>query len=184
MLAAEQIYVQLREKRGSTYDRLTLADQLLKDVEWVALPTGGGGDLSSAYDRLEEDCFGDLVGDLGLASILEVLHYFPRRKDWEAHKYNFRRMWAEMRSAQRPLKTKPTPPISKAGKEYTPPHQFIDLSPGKARTEYGRVFHRAETLEEKCKRLEEENLKLREENKELRAVVDRAKRIFGPGIAS
>lgn len=189
MIAGELIYanlVDLRNKAGQTIlDRLKLADQLLKDKEWVELPTGGGGSLGLAYDRLEDDCFADLCGAVGLANLLELLHEFPREQTWVKNKFNLGKMWAELSAKRKPTKSTngKVHTSAPARKEYIHPAEFTQLTPGKARTEYGRVYVQVESLAMKCQRLEEENAQLRKENAELRGKVDRAERIFGKGVA-
>lgn len=90
--------VDLRNKAGkSVYHRLTLAQRLLTDKDWVRAPEHGGGDESRALDRLEEECFGDLCGALSLPQLLEVLHHVPDEGDWKRNKYNLKRMHEEMK---------------------------------------------------------------------------------------
>lgn len=91
----------LRDRAGALlFERLTLADKLLSDHEWVADASGGGGDEGRAIDRLEDLCFADICGALSLPEMLEVLRHVPQESVWKQNRYNLRKMHAEMKARQ------------------------------------------------------------------------------------
>lgn len=102
----------LRDQAGAThYVRVKMAQQLLKDRAWVRASDGGGGDEDIAIGRLEEMCFADLCGVVGLPALLDLLEHYPEQVDWFRHKFNLRKMWAEIKAkqpARKKTQAKPT----------------------------------------------------------------------------
>lgn len=111
----------LRNAAGSNlYERLKLADRLLADREWVSAPDCGGGDIGTAVDRLEADCFGDVVGILNLPQLGEILHHFPEEKDWKRLKYNVIKLYDATRAARQPARAPSRPSSPTSAGERTP----------------------------------------------------------------
>lgn len=108
--------VNLRNQAGQNiYQRLKIADQLLSNKDWVEDETQGGGDISKACDRLEQDCFADLCGVLSLPQMLEIYKHYKSEKTWRDNKYNLRKMYWAMKEVQKPSKQnkqEPTNPPS------------------------------------------------------------------------
>ena len=183
-MSGSQIFVQLLQLRNESgkkhYQRIKLAAQLLQDKEWVESPTGGGGDENKAIDRLELDCFGDIVGTIGLPEMLDVFTHIPNEKDWEKNKYNLKKMWADWKSKQ-PGKAskKPTPsngqqvnaPIPMAG-------EFFNLSTANQHREYQKITRLMESDTKKITRLEAENAALKVENKQLKEENTKLNKVF------
>lgn len=143
--------INLRNAAGQNiYQRLTLADAILSDRDWVTAPDGGGGDESRAIDRLEEHCFADVCGALSLPEMLEILHHVPDVRTWEKNRYNLRKMHAEYKERTRPRKT----PAPEAAPSTRP------------------------APEEQVKALRKENADLKHENAELRREVRKLRRLL------
>jgi hypothetical protein len=162
----------LRDRAGNIhYFRIKLADQCLMDKGWVESVEGGGGDENKAIDRLERECFGDLVGVVSLPQMLEVLHHFPQEVQWKKHKFNLGKMWQEYQSSKKAeRRTKPKgeyhPP-----KEFVEPLAFVEMTNGEKKHEYQRVFRALETKDEKIAQLERENAELRAELARIKAAI-------------
>ena len=94
---ASQTYtrlISLRDQGGQNIlERIQLAMKLLGDKSWVEDISGGGGDESSAMDRIKEAAFGDCA--LTLVQLMDLVREVPDAKTWRANKYNLRAMYAE-----------------------------------------------------------------------------------------
>lgn len=157
-MTSNDIYIKLLDMRNThgaaLYQRLTLAKTLLADREWVEDVTKGGGDVSTAIDRLEDECFGD--SGMGLPSMLEVLHAVPQAATWKVNKYNIRRMYAEMKVRQEsttPRTQRETPTVVVDRKEQ-------------------RLIYLQEQVEELTTQLRT----LKEENRRLKSALQKIKR--------
>lgn len=81
----------LSNKAGENYyERIEIADTLLKDKEWVKLHYSG--DAFRAADHLQECYFHDLCGLLTIWDLMHIYRKFPKKDDWVKHKYNLRKM--------------------------------------------------------------------------------------------
>ena len=97
------------------YERIKLADSLLKNRAWVESKEHGGGDLSRALDRVEARCFGDLCGTgFPITRLLDVYHHVPDVNVWKRHHFNLAKVWAEWSASQKPSQPK---------KAHAPPSQ-------------------------------------------------------------
>ena len=160
--------IDMRDQAGQRhYERIALADKLLKDVDWVESPTGGGGDEDKAINRLESECFADLCGVVGLVQLLDLYHHYPNVSDWKRHRFDLKRMWAEWRAKHRPEPRKAPRPAA-APRPAVTPAQFEQLSPARQKSEYEKVIRHSESDAQKIARLEAENAALREENARLK----------------
>jgi hypothetical protein len=182
-MTAQETFTELRTLRDSAgefhYKRIALADRLLKDRDWVTSPSGGGGDESKALDRLEQDCFGDLCGAIGLPNLLEIYHHVPDVKDWRKHKFDLKKIWAEWKARQTPERRPvPVSPASRQPRPLTTPAQYEELTPVQARREYERAFKVAESDKRRADRLEEENKVLKAENARLKEAIRQFKNGF------
>ncbi len=105
MLTPKGIFAELVKLRnevgGNLYIRLSLVQTLLDSHGWM--PVLGVTSLASAITALEEECFGDICGAMGLPEMLEVLKEVPDEKEWRAAKYNLRKLHQQM-LAKRPKK--------------------------------------------------------------------------------
>ena len=172
MSNATRLYARLmslRDKAGEThFERIGLAAQLLTDREWVGDPQGGGGDEGKALDRLEQECFGDICGLISLPRLLEVYQAVPDVEDWRRAKFNLAKIWAAYQAARRPTaRAGSRGPREPAG--YVRPDEFSELTPGRQRQEYERVYKAEERSEARIERLEARVATLEAENAELKA---------------
>lgn len=177
--------LQLRDHAGAShYQRVQVANRLLKNKEWVEALDGGGGNVDKALTRLEQEAFPDLCGSVGLCQLLDLLHNFPDVEVWKKNKFDFRKMWADWKAKQKPTpaKANPRPAAQAATKSYTPPFQLEDLTPAKQKEEYRRVYAKVESDAERIARLEAENARLKAENatlkEELRAIKEQARKLI------
>lgn len=157
--------VNLRDKAGH-YKRIKLASELIADKTWVEDPSGGGGDVNIALDRIEEGAFADLCGAVTISQLLEVYHHIPDEQVWKRHGYNFRKMWAEWNSSRKPA---PKPASNGTTRQHTaqqtavPPEQFNLLEEKEMKQQYKRAARTVETLEAKVETAEEKIARLEEE---------------------
>lgn len=96
MTAAEMIakLKTLAAKAGeSLWERANLAKKLLDDRDWIAREMNK--DEGKAREFLNAECFGDLVGAMGLDQLLEILSAFPNKEQWQESKFNLRLLWAK-----------------------------------------------------------------------------------------
>jgi hypothetical protein len=174
--------ISLRDQAGEKhFQRITLAQKLLRNKSWVEDPSGGGGDENKALDLLETECFGDLVGLISLVNLLDLLHHFPTVHQWQKYKFNTSRMWAEFSSRQKSEKRK-VERVTHSPADIPTPAEWDQFTVIQQKRTYERVLRRVETDENKITRLEEENKQLREENQELRSnlreIKDRARKLI------
>lgn len=174
-----QMYVRLVQMCNSVgedhYERIALADKLLKDRAWVESPDGGGGDENRAIDRLERNCFADIVGVVGLPQLLDLFHNVQDRETWKRAKWNMRQLWSDWNAKQKPKPSKKGPHVQRV-RDFTPPMEFGQLTPSAAKNEYARAVKAIESDAEKIARLEAENQSLRDENTRLKGEISRLKR--------
>ncbi len=182
--------IAMRDQAGyKHYDRIALADKLLGVREWVEAADGGGGDLSTAYDRLERDAFGDLCGMMSMGQLLEVLKNVPNVEDWRKHKFDLKKIWGEWKAKQEAKKAKPQTnghqPRERT--EYTTPLEFVHLTSARQTKEYERVYKAEESLADKLAKALDENERLKAEVVQLRTELkefrDLGKRFFAARTA-
>lgn len=187
-MTGTEIYTELRSLLNAAgdkhYQRIKLADQLLKDKAWVRSPEWGGGDEDKAIDLLERTCFADLCGLITLPQLLDILHHIPDIREWQRCRFNLRQMWADWRAKQKPTPAPRAERVRKLPVELTPPLQFPEMTPSKQRKEYERAVRIIETDAEKIQRLTAENTALRQENEQLKAEIARLKRSIGEVLKS
>lgn len=159
-MTSRELQIALRELRdhaGSKhYQRLKMADQLLKHRAWVEALDGGGGNESKALDRIEAEYFGDITGMVSLPELLDMLHHVPRIQDWQRHKYNFQKMWVEHREKTHPKQSVQKREFSVRRNDLTPPLSFPELDNGTAKREYSKAFDLAERYRLKVEKVEQE----------------------------
>jgi chaperonin cofactor prefoldin len=73
------------------YERIQIADTLLKDKEWVEAHYSG--DAFRGADHLEECYFHDLCGMMTIWDLMQIYRKFPKKDEWVKHKYNLRKMF-------------------------------------------------------------------------------------------
>lgn len=73
------------------YERIQIADTLLKDKEWIAIHYSGNA--FRAADHMQECYFHDLCGLMTIWDLMQVYRKFPKKDDWIKHKYNLRKMY-------------------------------------------------------------------------------------------
>jgi hypothetical protein len=143
----------------------------------VTSPDGGGGDLATAVDRLESDCFPDVCGPwYGLATLLELVNHFPDPAKWVRRKNNVKAMVADMQAAKAGKKDKPgrkPGPQTRDGNAKV--DRFLAASPAGMATMFQQEIARVEKVETEAERLKAENEALRRENAELRKENQRLK---------
>lgn len=160
------VYAELRNRlqNADYFGRITLAAKLLNHRPWVAAPDGGGGDVSTAIDRLEADCFPDVCGPwYGLATLLELADHFPDPAEWVRRKNNIKSMVADMQAAKAGKKNKPD-------RKPQPRTRDANAKVEKVESELDRLRQENDTLRR-------ENAELRKENQRLKSYVNRIQNI-------
>lgn len=155
--------INLRNETGRNHFlRIQKAVKCLEDKGWVESVDGGGGDESRAIDRLETECFGDLCCIVSLPTLIQLYYHFPKTEQWEKHKFNIKQMWVEFSSKQKSS----TKNKQQAKKNYSPnntivsPAEFVQLTPGKQRSEYEKLLNRYDALQNKYFSLNDRNVEL------------------------
>lgn len=183
-MTGKQICAQLRTLRDQAgtrhYERVALASQLLRDAEWVEDPSGGG-DENTALDRIEAEYFGDLCGIVSLTNLLDLHRHYPDVADWQRHRFDLKKMWAECRARERPTprhaaKASGPRPVPK---DLPAPAVFEQHTPAVQKQDYARALKAVESKDEKIARLETRIAELEEENRALKArlkgIIDQAR---------
>lgn len=171
-MTGNQIYVRLmsmRDKAGKDhFERIKLAQALLQDKDWVESESGGGGDEDKAITRIEENCFADLCGVMGLPQLVEIYNAYPNVEDWITHKCNLREMWSRMKAKERSQSSKNKKPKGSRGTVLSPSAaEFFHMPLYRQEQAYLKVEEKVETQAQKIIRLEEENRWLKDRVKEL-----------------
>ena len=182
-------YAELRSRlnHADYHGRVSLAARLLEDRDWVRDPAGGGGDSSTAVDRLEDNCFPDVCGPwYGLTTLLQLLQKFPKADQWVAKKNNLKAMVAELQADRKPRKAeaKPNPAANRTPTVQSKVETFLKASPAAAVQAYEKEAKQAERatnelleLREENEALRKENAALRRENERMKSYIDRIKKI-------
>lgn len=173
------VYAELRNRlqNADYFGRIALAAKLLNHRPWVVAPDGGGGDVSTAIDRLEADCFPDVCGPwYGLATLLELADHFPDPQEWVRRKNNIKSMVADMQAAKAGKKNKPDrKPQPRTRDANAKVDRFLSASPSGMATMFQQELVKVEKVESELDKLRTENDTLRRENAELRKENQRLK---------
>lgn len=180
--SGKQMFAQLIAMRNGVgsrhYERIALADRLLKNHAWVNDSKGGGGDEDKAITRLENEALADICGLVELPQLLEIYHHVPDIKDWRAQNFNLRKIWAAWKSTQpQQVKKSSGGHGTWAPRGLATPAEFAQLTPSRMLNEYKRALSKISHLDNKIHRLEAENSSLSNEVGALRTQSRRKNRI-------
>ncbi len=162
------------------FERLRIADQLLRSEDWIQ--SNGQGNLDRALSYLERRYFADLLGSMTLVALLECYQNVPF-KEWERQHFDFQKIWGEWKASTRPA-PQPRQRNSTQGVRGAAPIQvFNQLSPPQQSREYERSLSALEKSQRRVEELEQENAALKRENAALKGQLKAFRELANQKIA-
>ena len=174
----KEILADLKNRMGhagkAVFERLGLAQELLKDLDWVAEK----GSLSNARDFIQTQYFGDVCLNTNISMLLCLREEFDTEDQWKAYNWNLEAMRAELK--EREKKNLPTRTYNKATlkqvEDLTEENKSLAVTNQHLiqTLEQEKVAHVSETdrLKARVREMEVENMRLREENASLKGKLE------------